>query len=86
VKTVRQAQELVACEKLDAAILDINLHGETASDFIERLAATKVPCLIVSGYGEDAVPESINSVPRLEKPINPPVVVGELAAHLGRTS
>ena len=52
VSTVKQAEELVALGGLDAAILDLNLRGEMASDFIRRLATAELPCLIVSGYGE----------------------------------
>ena len=59
VSTVKQAEELVALGGLDAAILDLNLRGEMASDFIRRLATAELPCLIVSGYGEDAIPDSV---------------------------
>lgn len=81
-KSVKHAEDLIVGESPDAAILDLNLHGETASDFIERLSASDVHCLIVSGYGADAVPQSIVEVPRLEKPVNAPIVVDALAAQL----
>jgi DNA-binding response OmpR family regulator len=84
VSTIGQAEELVARERVDAAILDVNLHGEMASDFIERLAKTEMPCLIVSGYGEDALPEAVANVARVEKPVSPTVVVLSLAAELSR--
>ena len=84
VNSVKQAKEIMEREKVDAAILDLNLRGEMASDFVEQLVATDLPCLIVSGYGEDALPHSIGSLPRLEKPVNPPMVLEKLAAHLAR--
>jgi DNA-binding NtrC family response regulator len=79
--SVRQAETLLAREHLDAAILDLNLHGEMASDFVERIAAS-LPCLIVSGYGNDAVAERIRHLPRVEKPVSPVSVVNSLAAQM----
>ena len=70
---------------IDAAIIDVNLRGEMASDFINRLAATSLPCLIVSGYASDALPESLGHVAHLEKPISPASVIRALAKELDRT-
>ena len=84
VGTVEQAEKMIAEERLDAAILDLNLRGDMASEFIERLAATDLTCLIVSGYGEDALPRSVSNVPRIEKPVSPSSVVQTLAAELAR--
>ena len=84
VGTIDQAEDLVDRERLDAAILDLNLRGTMASEFIERLAATGLPCLIVSGYGDDALPASVSGVARVEKPISPASVVETLAAELAR--
>jgi DNA-binding response OmpR family regulator len=86
VGTVEQAEELVAREQLDGAIVDLNLRGEMASEFVERLAAAEVPCLIVSGYGEDAVPKSVSSVRRLEKPASPGAILQCLAGELARAT
>ena len=83
VGTVEEAERLIARERLDAAILDVNLHGEITCDFMRRVAATKLPCLIVSGYGEDSIPEAVSGVPRLEKPISPALVISSLEAQLG---
>jgi DNA-binding NtrC family response regulator len=81
---MEQAENLVAREHLDAAILDVNIHGALASGFIERLASGKLPCLIVSGYGGDALPEAISGIPRIEKPISPSSVIEILGAELAR--
>ena len=84
VGTIDQAEELIRLHPVDAAIVDVNLRGEMASELINRLAATDLPCLIVSGYGEDALPESVRGVPRLEKPVSPASVVQALAKQLVR--
>lgn len=84
VATVEHAEDLLVRERVDAAILDLNLRGLMAYEFVERLAATGLPCLIVSGYGDDALPDSLNKVRRLEKPISPGFAIDTLAAELSR--
>ena len=84
VSTVREAEDMVRNSPVDAAIIDLNLRGEMASEFIKKLAATGRPCLIVSGYGEDAVPEGVTATSRLEKPVSPTVVIEALSRELAR--
>lgn len=84
VSTIGQAEELLRKRPVDAAIIDFNLRGEMAAEFIERLAATGLPCLIVSGYGSDALPESVADVPRLEKPVSAASVLRALSSQLVR--
>lgn len=84
ISTIAQAEELVASQRLDAAVLDLNLHGEMASDFVQKLSQSELPCLIVSGYGEDAIPDCVAGMACLEKPVSPSVVVDSLAAELSR--
>ena len=86
VATIAQAEAIVDSERLDAAILDLNLRGEMASDFAERLAATELPCVIVSGYGEDGLPESLTRIRRLEKPVGAPAVIEALKGELTRVA
>lgn len=82
VGTVADAEELVRNRPVDAAIVDLNLRGRMAAEFVKRISATKVPCLIVSGYGGDGLPESVSGIPRLEKPVSPVSVVQALAKQL----
>lgn len=86
VGTLEEAEDLVESGRFDAAVLDLNLHGEMAADFIRRLATAKVPCLIVSGYAEDALPESVVGIRRLEKPVSPSAVIECLADELVRAA
>lgn len=86
VPTLDQAERLLVGSRVDAAILDLNLHGKMASGFVERLVAAGLPCLIVSGYSEEAMPASIGGVPRLEKPVDPGIVVKTLAAEFARVA
>ena len=86
VATIQQAEAIVAKERPDAAILDLNLRGEMASDFAERLAAADVPCVIVSGYGEGGLTESLTRFRRLEKPVEASAVMDALKGELARVA
>ena len=54
--SVKEALELInqmaADGGLSAAVLDINLEGETVSPVADRLAALSVPFVFATGYGE----------------------------------
>jgi DNA-binding NtrC family response regulator len=84
VNSIERAEKLIGRGRLDAAVVDLNLHGKMSSEFVERLAAMNLPCLVVSGYGKEAVPESIRSLPSLEKPVSAARVIDVLAAELAK--
>ena len=84
--SVAQAEALIAREEVDAAILDLNLRGHMASEFIERLAATHMPCLIFSGYGDDAFPADLARIRRVEKPASTTSVLQSLADELTKAA
>ncbi|HEY6815011.1 MAG TPA: response regulator [Croceibacterium sp.] len=58
----------LAGETLDAALLDVNLHGEASFAIAERLSAVGVPYMFLTGYDSWAIPEGYQAVPRLTKP------------------
>jgi DNA-binding NtrC family response regulator len=82
VGTIQEAEGMLSTHRVDAAILDLNLRGEMAGDFAQRLAATRLPCVIVSGYGPDAIPASVKKVRHLEKPVSPAKVIETLGLEL----
>lgn len=82
VSTLEQAEEILGQAHVDAAIFDLDLRGKMAFDLIERLVASGLPCLIVSGYGDDVLPETLDRVSRLEKPVNPKTVIERLGNEL----
>ena len=84
VSSVERADEAVISQGIDAAIIDLNLHGDMAFDFAERLALTRLPFLIVSGYGGDALPEALVGLPHLEKPVDPDRVIARLANEVAK--
>lgn len=58
----------LAAGELDAALLDVNLHGEPSFAIAERLEAARVPYMFLTGYDSWAIPERYQAVPRLTKP------------------
>jgi CheY-like chemotaxis protein len=41
---------------IDIALLDVNLRGQKIYPAAEALAARRIPFLLLSGYGRDAIP------------------------------
>jgi len=67
-----QAMRLIAqTERLDAAILDINLRETLAYPLMDQLIEAGVRVLISSGYDEAMIPERYRHLPRCEKPVSP---------------
>ncbi|HEX8839516.1 MAG TPA: response regulator [Sphingomicrobium sp.] len=76
------ARTLLDEEEVDAAILDLNLHGEMAFPLVSDVQKRGLPCVIMSGYSPESLPESIRHVPNLEKPVDHERVVRSLAAEI----
>src|SRR3954452_17809813 len=68
--SIEQARRLLKEQQVDAAILDLNLHGEMAYPLVSDLAQRGLPCVIMSGYSPESLPESVRHVPSLEKPVH----------------
>ncbi len=54
---LHEATRAAEMETLDAAIMDVNLAGERIFPVAEILWRRAVPFLLLSGYGETALPE-----------------------------
>jgi DNA-binding response OmpR family regulator len=67
---LHEALEAARGEALDLAILDINLGGELVFPVAEILAGRGVPFLLLSGYGEVALPRDRRHWPICSKPFN----------------
>ncbi len=62
------ALRLARDEALDAAVLDVTIRGGFVYAVADQLLARGVPFVLASGYGGWALPESLQSRPRLTKP------------------
>jgi DNA-binding response OmpR family regulator len=63
---------------VDAAVLDINLRGETVYPLVDRLAEAGVPMVFVTGYDPSEIPARYRHIVRCEKPLS----IGRLVAAL----
>ncbi|MFO1081351.1 MAG: response regulator [Reyranellaceae bacterium] len=72
VGTVRAALGLVAKnrERLDGAVLDVNLGSELAYPIADALAERAIPFVFATGYDEFVIPAAYAGAPRCEKPVD----------------
>ena len=67
--TAADALRLLASERVDLALLDVNLGDHTSEPVALQLGRQGVPFLVTTGYsGTDAVPEALRHRQRLCKP------------------
>jgi DNA-binding response OmpR family regulator len=59
---------LEVMDRVDGAVLDINLHGEAINPVIDMLEARGIPYVFAIGDGETAIPDQYKHVPRWTKP------------------
>lgn len=65
-------------ERIDGAVLDVNLRGEMAFPVADALMARGVPFVFSTGYDPSVMPPRYRDVPRWEKPYR----YGDLARAL----
>jgi two-component sensor histidine kinase/DNA-binding response OmpR family regulator len=65
----RVADALKVHEEIDAAILDVNLGGESVYPVAEMLSARGIPFVFMTGYGSASIDPRFANVPVLQKPI-----------------
>jgi CheY-like chemotaxis protein len=78
--TVDEALSLLAGERPDAVVLDLNLAGETSTPVADMLAQRGIPYVIATGYGASGLPAGHQDAMVLAKPYDP----AELTSMLGR--
>lgn len=61
-------QALAASEPLDAAVIDLNLGGESSVSIAQTLQRRDVPFCFSTGYGSSVVPSGFQGRPVLQKP------------------
>lgn len=66
--SLNQALSLIESETFDAAVLDINLHGERSYPAAETLASMGVPFAFATGYAPDRSHFDPSLAPVLQKP------------------
>ena len=77
--TVEKAVALVGTRDFELAIVDINLHGETAAPVVSALQQRGKPLVYLSGYSDTGMlPSHLRGYPHLGKPIDPDALAAVL--------
>jgi chemotaxis family two-component system sensor kinase Cph1 len=81
------AQRLVEREEIDAAILDIDLHGTTSADLALRLRSVSTPFVFITGGDEaELLPVELRAACCLRKPVDPELLAETLLAEMASSS
>jgi CheY-like chemotaxis protein len=84
---VKDALELLATQdKIDGAVLDINLRGHKVYPIAETLRRRSVPFVFTTGYEAWIIPEVYQDVPRLEKPVDTRALARLISKRANETS
>jgi CheY-like chemotaxis protein len=79
VATVAEAMALLRRQMPEAAVLDLNLAGETTVMVADELARNGVPFVVATGYGAEGLPPGHGNVTVLAKPYDPADLTAALA-------
>ena len=77
--SVEQSLSILQHNRPDAAVIDLNLAGESSGPVADALAAMGVPFLVATGYGAEGLPKGHENVPVLTKPYDPGELIEMLA-------
>ena len=83
---LEQATLLARERDIDAAVLDVNLHGLRSYPVADALGARGIPFVFVTGYGDKDLRELYPGCPVLGKPYNDVDLITALAAVISAVS
>jgi DNA-binding response OmpR family regulator len=81
--SVANAMSLIKSGGCDAAVLDVNLRGETSETVARELRARAIPFMTLTGYAQTQQPTVFKDVPAFTKPVPMPDVIDALRRCLG---
>jgi len=82
--TVDQALSLIAQKGCDAAVLDINLRGETSEPIARELRTRGIPFVTLTGYAQEQLQPDFAGAPAFSKPVRAEALIVELRRCLER--
>lgn len=74
------AMHLIGGKKVDAAVLDVRLHGTTVFEIADVLQEQGIPILFATAYDQNSLPVRFRGAPLLEKPLNRQKLMAEIYA------
>lgn len=81
-QTSREAESIVADQRLDFAFLDITLRDGTSYAAADTLRRRNIPFAFLTGHDTSRVREDMRSVPVLPKPFTPEMLEQILRVNL----
>jgi CheY-like chemotaxis protein len=78
-------EALRKAERIDAAVLDINLRGEMIFPVADALLERGIPFVFATGYDRSSLPERFADFPRIEKPLHAEKLILILRGLVNRT-
>lgn len=83
--TLERVMDLIEdANRIDGAVLDINLGGEMIFPAADVLMDRGVPFLFATGYDKSVIPSRFNAITRCEKPVGPDKVVNAMKALISK--
>jgi DNA-binding NtrC family response regulator len=84
VATTERALALMGqTDRIDLAVIDVNLRGETSFALADDLIARGVPHIFMTGYGASTIPERYRGAAILQKPFKAAKLVEAILALIG---
>ena len=83
IAAVNAAVQTVRTNRLDAAVLDINLGTELSFPIADALTSFKVPFLFLTAYDRATLPAAYRDKPVISKPFYPEALARMLARLFG---
>lgn len=77
--SIRKAKALIAEQRVDLAVLDVNLKGELVFPLADELRLQKVPFVFTTGYDDIMIPVEYQTIERWEKPLATAKLIKRLA-------
>jgi CheY-like chemotaxis protein len=81
-----KALAMATVERIDVALLDVNLGGSPIYPVAQTLADRGIPFLFMTGYSPDVLPEEHRSRPVIRKPFQPADLLKALGSLAAKAS
>jgi len=65
---IEEACDLILRERVDSAVLDVNVHGVLSYEVAGMLAEREIPFIFATGYGDRSHPVQFSSILTVSKP------------------
>jgi len=81
--SVDAARSVLRRQKIDLALLDVNLGGKMVFPIAEMLDAMRIPYIFVTSYSVSAIPARYRHSPIVQKPYSPGQLIAQMHQFLG---